>query len=101
MTRSREQFEHVDVERSGAFVTIWMNRPERRNALSRAHLEELGDAFRKVAVSDARGVILAGRGPVFSAGHDFADVVGADEPAVRALLDACVDVCLAMQSIPQ
>ena len=32
-------FEHILVERSGDFTTVTMNRPERRNALSRAHMQ--------------------------------------------------------------
>ena len=55
-----------------------MNRPERRNALSLDHLAELRDAFAEIGESDARGVVLGGKGPVFSAGHDFADLAGAD-----------------------
>ena len=68
------EFEHILVERAGQFATITMNRPHRRNALSEAHMRELIDGFAQVAETDAAGVILAGAGPVFSAGHDFADV---------------------------
>src|SRR5881296_2769606 len=45
-------------------------------------------AFEEVGGSDALGVILAARGPVFSAGHDFADMAGADLGQMRALLFA-------------
>ena len=62
---------NVEVVREGPFAWIWMNRPERRNALSLEHLQDLLAAFREVGESDARGVVLGGRGPVFSAGHDF------------------------------
>ena len=41
-------FEHVLVERSGDFATITMNRPQRRNALSLAHMRELIEAFTEV-----------------------------------------------------
>src|SRR5205823_3783007 len=61
-------FEHVLVDRSGPFTTITMNRPQRRNALSAAHLQELTAAFTQAGESDAAGIILAGNGPVFSAG---------------------------------
>src|SRR3954449_9432627 len=60
-------YEHVLVDRDGPFTTITMNRPDRRNALSTAHMEELTDAFRVAGASDARGIVLAGNGPVFSA----------------------------------
>ena len=38
-------FEHILVERSGDFATVTMNRPQRRNALSLAHMRELIAAF--------------------------------------------------------
>ena len=92
---------HVLVERDGPFVWVWMNRPERRNALSLDHLAELRDAFAEVGESDARGVVLGGKGPVFSAGHDFADLAGADLDAARTLLETCTDLLDTMQAIPQ
>ncbi|HZE51600.1 MAG TPA: hypothetical protein VE074_18635, partial [Jatrophihabitantaceae bacterium] len=49
-------------------------------ALSRAHMSELIDAFTEVGDSDALGVVLAANGPVFCAGHDFADVADHDTP---------------------
>jgi enoyl-CoA hydratase/carnithine racemase len=94
-------FEHILVERSGEFATITMNRPQRRNALSLAHMRELITAFRDVGDSDALGVVLAGAGPVFSAGHDFADVADADLPAVRSLLVTCTDLMTLIQQVPQ
>lgn len=101
MTDMTTRNQHVLVERDGPTVTITMNRPERRNALSRDHLRELRDAFDAVAGTDARGVILAGAGKVFSAGHDFADVRAADLARVRSLLWDCVEVMRAIQSVPQ
>jgi enoyl-CoA hydratase/carnithine racemase len=94
-------FEHVLVERSGDFATITMNRPQRRNALSMAHMRELITAFREIGDSDAVGVVLAGNGPVFSSGHDLAEVAGTDLPAIRKLLGTCTDLMMLMQQIPQ
>src|SRR5580658_544099 len=94
-------FEHILVERSGEFATVTMNRPQRRNALSVEHMRELIAAFTDVGSSDALGIVLAGNGPVFSAGHDFADVADADLPAVRSLLLTCTDLMTLMQQVPQ
>ncbi len=94
-------FEHVLVERSGEFATITMNRPQRRNALSLQHMRELIEAFRAIGDSDALGIVLAGNGPVFSAGHDFADVAEADLSAVRTLLVTCTELMTLMQQVPQ
>ena len=94
-------FEHVLLERSGDFTTITMNRPQRRNALSLQHMRELIAAFTAVGESDALGIVLAGNGPVFSAGHDFADVADADLAAVRSLLGTCTDLMTLIQQVPQ
>ena len=94
-------FEHITVDWSGEFATITMNRPQRRNALSLEHMRELIAAFRQVGESDAAGIVLAGNGPVFSAGHDFADVADADLPEVRTLLITCTELMNLMQQVPQ
>jgi enoyl-CoA hydratase/carnithine racemase len=94
-------FEHILVERFGEFATVTMNRPQRRNALSLAHMRELIAAFRNIGDSDALGIVLAGNGPVFSAGHDFADVADADLPAVRSLLMTCTELMTLIQQVPQ
>ena len=95
------EYEHILVERSGEFATVTMNRPQRRNALSLAHMRELIAAFQELGSSDALGIVLAGNGPVFSAGHDFADVAEADLPAVRSLLATCTDLMNLLQQVPQ
>jgi enoyl-CoA hydratase/carnithine racemase len=94
-------YEHILVERSGDFATITMNRPQRRNALSHAHMRELISAFRDTGGSDALGIVLAGRGPVFCAGHDFGEVAGLDLAGVRALLATCTELMTVMQQVPQ
>jgi enoyl-CoA hydratase/carnithine racemase len=95
------EYEHVLVQQSGDFATITMNRPQRRNALSRPHMLELIAAFTEVADGPALGIVLAGNGPVFSSGHDFADVAAGDLAAVRALLATCTDLMTLMQQVPQ
>ena len=91
----------VLVKAEGDVTTITMNRPERRNALSLDLLGDLAAAFRAAGESEARGVILAANGPVFSSGHDFHDVAGADAASIRRLLDTCTELMITMQSIPQ
>lgn len=101
MRPSLPAFDHVLVSTDGAVATITMNRPERRNALSLDHLRELRAAFEWVGASEARAVVLSGRGPVFSAGHDFGELAGADLTSVRRLLWACTDLMTTMQTMPQ
>lgn len=94
-------FEHILVDWSGEFATVTMNRPQRRNALSQAHMLELIAAFSQIGDSDALGIVLAGSGPAFSAGHDFADVADADLAQVRSLLMTCTELMSVMQHVPQ
>ena len=94
-------FACIDVSRTGPVVRITMNLPEKRNALSLLHMTELLEAFRQAGESDATGVILAANGPVFSAGHDFADMAGADLDAMRKLLRRCTELMDTIQQIPQ
>ncbi len=94
-------YELIQLEYSGDFATVTMNYPQRRNALSLKHMLELTDAFRTVSESGVGGVILAANGPVFSAGHDFADMVGQDLIAMRKLLKVCTTLMNTIQEIPQ
>lgn len=59
-------------ERSGAWVTVWIDRPEVKNALSLEAFEELRDVFSAIRDDEGvRGVTLRGRGGTFSAGGDL------------------------------
>jgi enoyl-CoA hydratase/carnithine racemase len=89
------------VERSGDTVCITMTRPKRRNALSREHLGQLLTAVQEAGAGDATGIVLGGEGPVFSAGHDFADVAGKPVAEVRSLLALCTELMQTIQSVPQ
>jgi len=94
---------HVVVEPGEhGIVTVTMNRPERRNALSEAHMTELLDAVRTLADDErCRAIVLAARGPVFCAGHDFADMVDRDVDGMRRLLGVCTQLMRALQQAPQ
>ncbi|MDH5538968.1 MAG: enoyl-CoA hydratase-related protein [Rhizobacter sp.] len=94
-------YEHIIVERDGAYVTLTLNRPQRRNALSLALMDEVIDALGSTGRSDALGIVVAGNGPVFCAGHDFADMVGADLVAMRQLLKQCTTMMELLQAVPQ
>jgi enoyl-CoA hydratase/carnithine racemase len=93
--------QHLVVERDGPYVTITLNRPEKRNALALEVMLELTDALADVGTSDALGVILAANGPVFSAGHNFGDMAGATVDQARHLFDVCTRMMDTVQTIPQ
>ena len=95
------EYERVRIDSEGAYRTVTLAHPAKRNALSLQMMTELLQAFREVGESKARGVVLAAEGPVFSAGHDFADMVGRDLEGMRELLQRCTELMVVIQSIPQ
>src|SRR4051812_19714335 len=94
-------YRHILSERDETVALITMNRPERRNALSLEHIEELIDALTTTAKSDARALVIAANGPVFCAGHDYGDMVERDLQGFRALFARCAQMMTLVQSIPQ
>lgn len=68
-----EQPSRIRVEREGAVATVWLARPEKRNAFDDEMAKELEAAFEGLeGQDDLRAVILAGEGKHFCAGGDLA-----------------------------
>jgi methylglutaconyl-CoA hydratase len=62
----------LGIAHDGPVATVTLNRPERRNALDPALLEDLTEAFTGLAhQDDVRVIVLRGEGPVFCAGADL------------------------------
>lgn len=95
----------IDVSDDSRFVTVTLDRPEKRNALSLDTMVELTSAFRWIGSSEVAGhvdgVILAANGPVFSAGHNFGDMAGASLDETTHVFDVCTDMMNTIQAIPQ
>ncbi|QUD89434.1 enoyl-CoA hydratase [Phenylobacterium montanum] len=76
----------VLAEDHGRVRRLVMNRPERRNPLSQAMIAALREALaRAVEDEGVRVIVLAAAGPVYSAGHDFAEMYGHLADADRGL----------------
>jgi enoyl-CoA hydratase len=85
------QSEVLTIDRDGHVATLWLDRPEQRNAMGPAFWTDLPVAVAELdADPEVRAVVLAARGPHFTAGLDLAamagEVVGdrALSPAARA-----------------
>ena len=66
------------VEMDDRVATLTLNRPDQRNALSRALRDELRD-FLKNRLGSCDAVVLTGAGPAFCAGMDLKEPVGYNE----------------------
>jgi len=65
-------YQSLKIDRRGASVWIWMNRPDVHNAFDEALIAELTAAFTELdADEDVRAIVLAGEGKSFSAGADL------------------------------
>jgi enoyl-CoA hydratase/carnithine racemase len=93
--------EHVRSQRDGNTVTITLCNPAKRNSLSLAVLQELTSAFIAAGESDATGIVLAAEGPVFSAGHNFAEMKGASFDDAHELFTVCSSLMQMMHTVPQ
>lgn len=72
----------METERGGGVVTLWLNRPERLNALNEVLINSACDQLKMwEADPTVRAVVLRGRGRAFCAGDD---VTGMHEDRERA-----------------
>lgn len=89
----------LEVARQGSIVTLTLNRPAARNALSLEMIAALHSAIETLSADPtASVVILAGNGPVFCAGHDLKQLTAhrADPDRGRAFFAETMRACAAM-----
>lgn len=93
------------VERAGPVRTVTLSRPEKRNALTAAMLDELVAAFAEQPESNDRVVVIRAEGPVFCAGLDLrerlANPVPVDESPVERVFHAVEHYPLPVVAIVQ
>lgn len=100
MTESPTPTDELLVRRDGPVLTLTLNRPTRRNALSRSLVNALREAIETAAGDGAtRVIVIAGEGPTLCAGGDISEYAHApdgdgareDGRALRALLVAMAE----------
>lgn len=65
-------YQTLEIARDTHVATIWMNRPDVRNAFDERSIEEMTHAFRMLDKErEVRVIVLAARGTAFSAGADL------------------------------
>src|SRR6059036_3071820 len=91
-------YDRVMVEIAAGIGTVTLNRPEKLNAFDAEQCQELHEALRMLAGSDAvRVIVLTGAGRAFCAGADLSVL----ETDGRSLVAAGKEVTLTIRSAPQ
>ena len=71
------ELEVLSIERDGHVATVWLDRPEARNAMGPAFWDDLTAAMTEVSAdANIRAVVVAARGPHFSVGLDLKAMAG-------------------------
>jgi Enoyl-CoA hydratase/carnithine racemase len=96
------EYENLSFALEGQVGVITLNRPERRNALSLALMEEFIACLRSIGQNPAiRCVIIAAAGKVFCSGHDLSEMVGRSVADYRRIFDVCSELMQLIQAVPQ
>lgn len=88
-----QQFDDsLELEQQGSILTVWLNRPESRNAMSLNMVKAIRQVFKSIEKDESiRAVILRGKSGHFCAGGDIKDMaqlrgealsVGSNQPYV-------------------
>ena len=92
----------IVVEAAPPVGRLVLNRPERRNALSHDAMREITAGLHELAASSGvQVIVIEGRGPAFSAGHDIAEMRHRDSDFYDALFAECTSMMRTIHEIPQ
>lgn len=88
-------------EPADGVVRLTLNRPDKRNALNWALVDELCRELAALHDEDAQAVIVAGAGPVFCAGADMKEQFSADRDTSRGTDIGRSDLWAILETLPQ
>src|SRR5437763_6744909 len=91
----------VEVRREGAVARIFLNRPQKVNALDSPMLERLAVALEEAGADDTvRVVVLGGRGKAFCGGADINELASLDATSARSFITRIHRACAALRALP-
>lgn len=71
MDPTQATYERLELKRDGDILRVWLNRADKRNAIDRQMIIDIGDLFLSMETAfDIRLIVLGGRGKSFCAGAD-------------------------------
>ena len=95
-------YQDIKFQKEDGIGFLTLNRPEKRNALSRNLMAEMTDLLKGIgADSGVRAVILRAEGTVFSSGHDLSEMLEGDAVFYRRIFDACTEMMESIRGLPQ
>lgn len=93
-------FDTLEVTVNGAIGELWLNRPQRLNALSTTTLAELAEAARWFdRQAEVRVVVVGGRGRAFSAGADLDGFPAVGDVGLRQAADVGRQMAEALEAM--
>lgn len=90
----------VDVELEDSVARIFLNRPEKANALNSAMLSALADALASLEREALRVVVIAGRGRNFCGGADSGELKALNPQTAPEFVTRIHKVCGAIRELP-
>ena len=91
----------VELEKDGGIARIFLNRPEKVNALNSQLLDSLSAEIERLASDESlRVVVIAGRGKVFCAGADVGELAALNASTAPAFVGRVHRVCASVRALP-
>src|SRR4051794_21630675 len=86
----------VELQREGGVARIFLNRPQKVNALDSPLLERLAAVLEETAADETvRAIVLAGHGKAFCGGADVNELASLDSTSARAFITRIHRACAA------
>lgn len=95
-------FKFLTLEVADRVAILWINRPDKLNALNDAIIAELGQAIDAIRVDDSiAGVLITGKGRAFVAGADISELAGQTPVLAKGRARAGQDVFRRIETCPK
>jgi enoyl-CoA hydratase len=90
----------VEIESANGVARLFLNRPEKSNALNTPFLERMLAALESLDAPALRVVVLAGRGKAFCGGADVTELASLDADNAGAFVERIHRVCAKIRALP-
>jgi enoyl-CoA hydratase len=95
-------FKFLTLEVADRVAILWINRPDKLNALNDATIAELGQAIDQIRIDDSiSGVLVTGKGRAFVAGADISELQNQTPTLAKARARAGQDVFRRFETCPK